>query len=99
MGSSACRPPLVCAERGTCPSRSAPVDTGNRDVMLKIISSAVATKAVSRWSSLACSVALDAVRTVQCEENGRKEIDIKKYARVEKVSSCSVCVETDYFLL
>lgn len=60
-------------------------------MMLNIINSSITTKAISRWSSLACGIALDAVRTVQCEENGRKEIDIKKYARVEKVSLPSPC--------
>lgn len=54
-------------------------------MMLKIINSAINTKALSRWSTLACNIALDAVRTVELEENGRKEIDIKKYAKVEKV--------------
>ena len=39
---------------------------------------------------MACNIALDAVKTVQFEENGRKEIDIKKYAKVEKVNSLSV---------
>lgn len=58
--------------------------------MLNIINSSITTKAISRWASLACSIALDAVRTVQFEENGRKEIDIKKYARVEKVSSSAL---------
>uniref|UniRef100_A0ABI7XFN8 T-complex protein 1 subunit gamma n=1 Tax=Felis catus TaxID=9685 RepID=A0ABI7XFN8_FELCA len=64
---------------------STPVDTNNRDMMLNIINSSITTKAISRWSSLACNIALDAVKTVQFEENGRKEIDIKKYARVEKI--------------
>uniref|UniRef100_H0WZL6 T-complex protein 1 subunit gamma n=1 Tax=Otolemur garnettii TaxID=30611 RepID=H0WZL6_OTOGA len=64
---------------------STPVDVNNRDVMLNIINSSITTKAISRWSSLACNIALDAVKTVQYEENGRKEIDIKKYARVEKI--------------
>lgn len=54
-------------------------------MMLKIIHSAINTKVLSRWSELACSIALDAVRTVELEDNGRKEIDIKKYAKVEKV--------------
>lgn len=54
-------------------------------MMLKIINSAINTKALSRWSDMACSIALDAVKTVEMEENGRKEIDIKKYAKVEKV--------------
>ena len=34
---------------------------------------------------LACNIALDAVRTVMREQNGQKEIDIKNYAKVEKV--------------
>ncbi|KAK7802579.1 hypothetical protein U0070_010663 [Myodes glareolus] len=64
---------------------STPVDVNNRDMMLNIINSSITTKVISRWSSLACNIALDAVKTVQFEENGRKEIDIKKYARVEKI--------------
>lgn len=34
---------------------------------------------------LACNIALDAVRTVVREQGDRKEIDIKNYAKVEKV--------------
>ena len=34
---------------------------------------------------LACQIALDATSTVYIEENGHKEIDIKRYAKVEKV--------------
>ncbi|XP_029514156.1 T-complex protein 1 subunit gamma [Oncorhynchus nerka] len=64
---------------------STPVDVSDREMMLKIINSAINTKALSRWSDMACSIALDAVKTVEMEENGRKEIDIKKYAKVEKV--------------
>uniref|UniRef100_A0A2K6V1G7 T-complex protein 1 subunit gamma n=1 Tax=Saimiri boliviensis boliviensis TaxID=39432 RepID=A0A2K6V1G7_SAIBB len=67
---------------------SIPVDINNSDMMLNIINSSITTKAISRWSSLACNIALDAVKTVQFEENGRKEIDIKKYAKVEKVNFC-----------
>ena len=36
-------------------------------------------------SELACKIALDATSTVALEENGKKEIDIKRYAKVEKV--------------
>ncbi|XP_031441760.1 T-complex protein 1 subunit gamma-like [Clupea harengus] len=64
---------------------SVPVDVSDRAMMLKIIHSAINTKALSHWSGLACSIALDAVRTVETHSNGRKEIDIKKYAKVEKV--------------
>ena len=38
----------------------------------------------------ACNLALKAVKTVTIEENGRREIDIKKYAKVEKVPGGSV---------
>lgn len=69
-----------------CLYLSTPVDVNNKEMMLKIIKSAINTKAINRWSDLACSIALDAVKTVEFEENGRKEIDIKKYAKVEKVS-------------
>lgn len=62
-----------------------PVDTNNRDEVIKIIKSCIGTKFVAKWSDLACQIALDAVFTVQMEENGRKEIDIKKYARIEKI--------------
>ena len=34
---------------------------------------------------LACNIALEATATVALEENGRREIDIKRYAKVEKV--------------
>lgn len=62
------------------------MDTSDRSMMLQIVQSAVGTKAVSRWGELACNMALDAVRTVELEDgSGRKEIDIKKYAKVEKV--------------
>ncbi|NXU65847.1 TCPG protein, partial [Horornis vulcanius] len=68
-----------------CLYLSTPVDVNNKEMMLKIIKSAINTKAINRWSDLACSIALDAVKTVEFEENGRKEIDIKKYAKVEKI--------------
>ena len=42
-------------------------------------------------SNLACSIALDAVSTVVFEENGHKEIDIKQYAKVEKVCAVRIC--------
>lgn len=64
----------------------------DRAQMLKIINSAICTKALSRWSTMACNIALDAVRTVELEEHGRKEINIKLYAKVEKVSF-NVCVK------
>uniref|UniRef100_A0A3Q2QTR9 T-complex protein 1 subunit gamma n=1 Tax=Fundulus heteroclitus TaxID=8078 RepID=A0A3Q2QTR9_FUNHE len=74
---------------------SIPVDTSDRSMMLKIVHSAINTKALSHWSELACGIALDAVRTVEMEENGRKEIDIKKYAKVEK-TDIEISKEEDF---
>ncbi|MBN3273481.1 TCPG protein, partial [Polyodon spathula] len=83
---------VICAYRqalddmiGILKDISTPVDVNSREMMLKIINSAINTKAINRWADLACNIALDAVKTVELEENGRKEIDIKKYAKVEKI--------------
>ncbi|KAK0052002.1 T-complex protein 1 subunit gamma [Biomphalaria pfeifferi] len=62
-----------------------PVDTTNKEEMLKIISSCLGTKFISKWMDLACSIALEATTTVATEENNKKEIDIKRYAKVEKI--------------
>lgn len=54
--------------------------------MYQLISSSIGTKFVSRWSELMCNLALKAVRTVTFDVGGgKKEVDIKRYARVEKV--------------
>ena len=65
---------------------SVPVDISNKDEMLKIIKSTVGTKFIKKWSDLACQIAYEATSTVTLEESGRREIDIKRYAKVEKVS-------------
>lgn len=66
---------------------STPVDTNNTEEMMSLIKSSIGTKFVSTWSDLMCKLALDAVRCVAIEEDdtGKTEVDIKRYARVEKV--------------
>lgn len=65
---------------------SRPVDTDNEGAMIKLIAASIGTKFVSRWSNHMCQLALTAVKTVmRLDERGKKEIDIKRYARVEKV--------------
>ncbi|KAF2832510.1 T-complex protein 1 subunit gamma [Ophiobolus disseminans] len=62
------------------------VDVNDDVEMYKIINSSIGTKFVSRWSDLMCSLALKAVRTVSLEVGaGKKEVDIKRYARIEKI--------------
>ncbi|KAI0784066.1 T-complex protein 1 [Abortiporus biennis] len=64
---------------------SIPIDTNNDEEMLSLIKTSIGTKFVSRWSDLMCKLALQAVRTVASEEAGIKTVDIKRYARVEKL--------------
>ncbi|CAG8724161.1 24313_t:CDS:2 [Dentiscutata erythropus] len=61
------------------------VNIEDQGEMLNLIKSSIGTKFASKWSDLMCKLALDAVRTVAREENGKREVDIKRYARVEKV--------------
>jgi len=64
---------------------SLPVDVNDDKAMYAIVASSIGTKLVSRWSDLMCALALKAVRTVTWDQDGRKEVDIKRYARIEKV--------------
>jgi T-complex protein 1 subunit gamma len=65
---------------------SVPVDIDDDKAMYNLISASIGTKFVSRWSKLMCDLALKAVRTVSLDiGNGKKEVDIKRYARVEKI--------------
>jgi T-complex protein 1 subunit gamma len=62
--------------------------------MLALIKSSIGTKFVIRWADLMCRLALEAVRTVSQGDDavgstggggGVRTVDIKRYARVEKV--------------
>lgn len=66
------------------------LDCNDRAKFIQVINSCVGTKFIGRWAELACQIALDAVTTVMLEENGRKEIDIKRYAKVEKIPGGSI---------
>lgn len=66
-------------------SISVPIDTSDDKAMLALIKTSVGTKFVVRWSDLMCNLALQAVRTVMKDDDGIKTVDIKRYARVEKV--------------
>lgn len=62
-----------------------PVDVANEEKLVEILSSCIGTKFLGQYGSFACKMAIKAVKTVFLEENGRTEIDIKRYARIEKV--------------
>lgn len=70
---------------------STPVDPDNADEMKKVIGSCIGTKMISSWSDMGISLAYQAVKTVAITEpGGRKEIDVKRYARVEKIPGGSI---------
>lgn len=62
------------------------LDINNREQLMDLVRSCLGTKFVSRFGDLVSNLALDAVLKVTVErDNGAKEIDIKRYARVEKI--------------
>jgi T-complex protein 1 subunit gamma len=58
--------------------------------MLAFIKNALATKVTANWSGLITKIALTAVKTVTLENSGRTEIDIKRYAKIEKIPGGSI---------
>ena len=64
---------------------SLPIDVSDNKAMHDLIASSIGTKFVARWSNLMCNLALKAVRTVAKDIGGKQEVDIKRYARVEKI--------------
>lgn len=70
------------------------IDVSKAEEMRKIVKSAIGTKFINKWAELACDMAIKSVSTVSMENasTGRKEIDIKRYAKVEKVCVIRICV-------
>merc|ERR1719434_336772 len=72
------------------------VDVTNQDAVRDIVQGAIDTKFASRWGNLISDLAVKAIRTVCIElPDGRKEIDFKRYAKVERLpggdlSDCTV---------
>merc|ERR1712126_689078 len=64
-----------------------PVDINDESALIKVIQSCIGTKFISKWSDLACQIAIRAVKTVAMEqkEGVISEIDTKRYAKVEKL--------------
>ncbi|XP_053966896.1 T-complex protein 1 subunit gamma [Anastrepha ludens] len=69
---------------------SVPLDVNNKNKMAEVVKACVGTKFIGKWSDLAVKIALDAVETVALNENGRLEVDIKRYAKVEKIPGGSI---------
>jgi len=68
-----------------CKDIAMDVDVQNREQMIGLVEATLGTKFSSRWSSQLVGMAIDGVLKVVNEDNGRKEVDIKRYVRVEKI--------------
>merc|ERR1719238_850959 len=64
---------------------STKIDLDDAVAVRKVIQSCVGTKFIAKWSDLACDIAMDAVKTVTMTAGDKREIDIKRYAKVEKI--------------
>jgi len=63
-----------------------PIDINDKAQMNKIVESCIGTKFSHRFGSLVSDLALDAVSCVKVDlPDGKCDIDIKKYAKVEKI--------------
>merc|ERR1712019_135057 len=67
-----------------------PVDMDDLEQVTKVVRSTSGTKFLSEYMDLAVSMAIKAVKTVtlkdeNSKQNSYKEIDIKRYAKVEKI--------------
>eukprot|EP01016_Furgasonia_blochmanni_P045358 TRINITY_DN637_c0_g1_i1.p1 TRINITY_DN637_c0_g1~~TRINITY_DN637_c0_g1_i1.p1 ORF type:complete len:569 (+),score=184.25 TRINITY_DN637_c0_g1_i1:222-1928(+) len=64
-----------------------PIDINDDNDVKKALNCCIGTKFAARWGDLVVDLALKAVRTVLTGEvpNGKLSIDIKRYAKVEKI--------------
>ena len=73
------------------PSLALPINTESPTELANVVRSAIDTKFVSRWGSLISDLALKAAQTVKTTlPNGQVEIDMKRYARIEKLPGGSL---------
>lgn len=64
---------------------SLPVDTNNDAAMIKLIKASIGTKYVNKWATMMCELALKSVKTIALDLGDTKEIDTKRYIRIEKI--------------
>jgi len=68
-----------------------PIDVDDREQLMNIVTSCIGTKYTSRFGPLMGNLALDAVMCVAVDNgDGTKEVDIKKYAKIEKIAGGNI---------
>tara|TARA_R110002050_G_scaffold258552_5_gene397922 strand:+ start:699 stop:1061 length:363 start_codon:yes stop_codon:yes gene_type:complete len=66
------------------------VDLDDRENMMKLLRSSLGTKFIRGHIDLFCGLALDATRIVTRDVDGTKDIDIKRYVKIEKVPGADI---------
>ena len=64
-----------------------PIDVSNLQELSKVVEACIGTKFTRRHSEFMTKIAIEAVKTVEINDHGKKEIDIKRFAKTEKVRS------------
>jgi len=73
-----------------------PLDINNTAQLVEVVQSSIDTKFASRWGSMLADLAIKSARIVyEVLPSGKREIDLKRYAKVEKIAggeieNCSV---------
>ncbi|KAK2958753.1 putative T-complex protein 1 subunit gamma [Blattamonas nauphoetae] len=90
-------PTIICGsyQRGlqaalhVCNLISRKIDTDNKEEMFSLLRTTLGTKFASEWMDMMCKLAYEAVRKVTVRRKDRTdapaEIDLKRYAKVEKI--------------
>jgi len=66
------------------------VDFNDEAKVVEVIRSCIGTKFLGQYGDLACKIALKAVKTVAVQDGNKIEVDIKKWARIEKIPGGSI---------
>jgi T-complex protein 1 subunit gamma len=61
------------------------LDLDDEEKMVEVVRSCIGTKFMGQYGDLACKIALQAVKTITVESGDSVEVDVKKWARIEKV--------------
>lgn len=68
-----------------CENIAVTVDPTDPEVIKNLVASSFGTKISSRFGNRMVEMAIDATKTVLIEKNGKLEIDLKRYTKVEKI--------------
>ena len=66
------------------------LDFEDEEKMMEVIRSCIGTKFLGQYGDLACKIALKAVKMITTGTGDKIEVDVKKWARIEKIPGGSI---------